>query len=185
MPTRSPGASNEVQTQGPDENGSPAVVAILGEPVPQSGDWMVETKMTTSTPFDNSCCYNFAQGALFIYGDDANSIKLDIFPDFDTRQTEFGKQVGPVAADYPTYDHETAGTAAPTTWLRIVKHGDGEAGEIYTAYSSTDGEHWTRGGSWQHALGAGAQIGISAQNAAGATIDFDYVRVYRVKTAGH
>ena len=33
----------------------------------------------------------------------------------------------------------------------------------------------------QHRLGSGAQIGISAQNAAGATIDFDYVRVYRLK----
>jgi arabinan endo-1,5-alpha-L-arabinosidase len=175
------GSSYEVTTQGADENGSPATVEILGEPVPPSGDWMVETKVTTSVPYDNSCCYNFAQPALFIYGNDQNSIKLDFFPDFDTRQTEFGKQVGPVPQSYPTYDHQTAGVAAKTTWLRIVKHSDGDAGELYTAYTSTDGQNWTRGGTWRHNLGPGAQIGIAAENLAGFTMDFDYVRVYRVK----
>ncbi|MGI8773273.1 MAG: family 43 glycosylhydrolase [Acidobacteriaceae bacterium] len=175
------GNAYEVQTQGPDENGSPASVAILGEPVPATDDWMVETKVTSSVPFDNSCCYNFAQGALFIYGNDLNSIKLDLVSIFDTRQTEFGKQIGPVPQNYPTYDHQVAGQAARTTWLRIVKHSNGNAGELYTAYSSTDGEHWTKGGTWQHALGSGARIGISAENAAGFTMDFDYVHVYRLK----
>jgi arabinan endo-1,5-alpha-L-arabinosidase len=68
-----------------------------------------------------------------------------------------------------------------TTWLRIVRHANGSAGELYTAYSSNDGQHWVKGGVWQHQLGAGAQIGISAENAAGFTMDFDYVRVYRLK----
>ncbi len=175
------GSAYEVQTHGPDENGSPAVVSILSEPVPTSGDWMVETKITTSVPYNNACCYNFAQGALFIYGNDANSIKLDLSPIFDTRQTEFGKQIGPVSQNYPTYDHQVVGQAAPTTWLRIVKHSNGDNGERYTAYSSVDGEHWTKGGTWQHALGSSAQIGLSAQNAAGFTVDFDYVHVYRLK----
>jgi arabinan endo-1,5-alpha-L-arabinosidase len=179
------GSSYQVDTHGPDENGTPQQVSILGEPTP-SGDWMIETKITTSVPFDNSCCYNFAQGALFIYGNDQNSIKLDIFPNFDVRATEFGKQVGPVPANYPTYDHQYIGQAGPTTWLRVAKHSNGNggvsgSGELYTAYSSTDGEHWIRGGTWQHTLGSGAQIGISAENAAGATINFDYVRVYTLK----
>ncbi len=174
------GSAYEVQTQGPDENGSPATVSILGEPVPSAGDWMVETKVTTSVPYDNSCCYNFSQGALFIYGNDQNSIKLDVTPIFDTRQTEFGKQVGPVPQNYPTYKHQVVGQAAPTTWLRIVKHGNGDAGETYTAYSSTDGLYWVKGGTWRHALGSSAQIGISAENAPGQTMDFDYVHVYRL-----
>ena len=175
------GVAYEAQTHGPDENGSPAAVSILGEPVPASGDWMVETKVTSSIAFNNSCCFNFSQGVLFIYLNDQNSIKLDAFPDFDTRQTEFGKQISPVPANYPTYDHQSAGPAGATTWLRIVRRGNGDQGELYTAYSSTDGETWTKGGTWQHALGSSAQIGISAQNAAGATIDFDYVRVSRLK----
>ncbi len=174
------GSAYEVQTLGPDENSDAPQVSILGEPVPTSGDWMVETKVTTNVPFNNACCYNFAQGALFIYLNDQNSIKLDVFPDYDTRQTEFGKQIGPVPANYPTYDHESAGTPAETTWLRIERRHDGDAGELYTSYSSIDGENWTKGGTWRHQLGSSAQIGIAAQNTAGYTMDFDYVRVYQL-----
>jgi arabinan endo-1,5-alpha-L-arabinosidase len=174
------GSSYQVETMGPDENGDPQHVAILGEPAP-SGDYMVETKLTTGVPFDNSCCYNFAQGALFIYGDDQNSIKMDVFPDFDTRQTEFGKQMGPVPPNYPIYGNTIIGPAAETTWLRVVKRTGADGIEQYSAYSSNDGEHWTRGGTWQHSLGSNAQIGISAENAAGFVMDFDYVRVYRLK----
>jgi arabinan endo-1,5-alpha-L-arabinosidase len=173
------GTAYEVQTQGPDENGDPTHVSILAEPAPP-GDWLVETKITSSVPFDNSCCYNFAQGALFIYGNDQNSIKLDLVGIWDTRETEFGKQVGPVPINYPTYDHQSVGTAAPTTWFRIARHSNGNEGELYTAYSSTDGQHWTKGGVWRHKLGSNAQIGISAENAAGFTMNFDYVRVYRL-----
>jgi arabinan endo-1,5-alpha-L-arabinosidase len=175
------GSAYQVQTLGPDENSDPQGVSILGEPVPAEGDWMVETKVTTSVPFDNSCCYNFAQGALFIYLNDQNSIKLDVFPDFDTRQTEFGKQIGPVPPNYPTYDHQNAGTPGQTTWLRIVRRSDGDAGELYSAYSSPDGLNWTKAGTWTHQLGSSAQIGIAADNTAGFTVDFDYVRVYRLK----
>jgi arabinan endo-1,5-alpha-L-arabinosidase len=175
------GSAYEVQTQGPDENSDAPGVSILGEPVPATGDWMVEAKVTTSVPFDNSCCYNFAQGALFVYLNDQNSIKLDVFPEYDTRQTEFGKQIGPVPANYPTYDHQNAGTPGETTWLRIVRTSNGDAGELYTSYSSTDGTHWTKGGTWAHSLGSSAQIGISALNTPGFTMDFDYVRVYRLK----
>lgn len=174
------GSAYQVDTQGPDENGSPQSVSILGEPAP-GGDYLVETKLTTGVPFDNSCCYNFAQGALFIYGNDQNSIKLDVFPDFDTRQTEFGKQMGPVPPQYPTYGNMTVGPAAVTTWLRIVKRTASDGTERYTAYTSNDDVHWAPGGTWQHTLGPNAQIGIAAQNLAGYAIQFDYVRVYRLK----
>ena len=175
------GSAYQVVTNGADENSDAAAVSILGEPVPLTGDWLVETKATGSVPFNDSCCYNFAQPALFIYLDDQNSIKLDIFPDYDTRQTEFGKQIGPVPANYPTYDHQNVGQAGATTWLRIAKHANGDTGELYTAYSSPDGVNWTKGGTWQHQLGPGAQIGIAADNVAGYTMSFDYVRVYRIK----
>ena len=175
------GSAYQVATNGADENSDPTAVSILGEPVPTSGDWLVETKVTSNVPFNNSCCFNFAQPALFIYLNDQNSIKLDFFPDFDTRQTEFGKQIGPVPADYPTYDHQNIGQAGQTMWLRIARHGNGDQGELYTAYTSPDGQNWTKGGTWQHQLGSSAQIGIAANNAAGFTMSFDYVRVYRLK----
>jgi arabinan endo-1,5-alpha-L-arabinosidase len=129
------GSSYQVDTHGPDENGTPQQVSSLGEPTP-SGDWKVETKITTNVPFDNSCCYNFARGALFIYGNDQNSIKLETFPNFDVRAAEFGRQVGPVPANYPTYDHQYIGQAAPTTWLRVAKHSNG-ARRLKVVVSST------------------------------------------------
>ncbi|MGA8027476.1 MAG: family 43 glycosylhydrolase [Bryobacteraceae bacterium] len=174
------GSAYQVETMGPDENSDPQGVSILGEPAPE-GDYLVETKVTTSVPFDNSCCYNYAQGALFIYGNDQNSIKLDVVPIWDTRQTEFGKQIGPVPQNYPTYDHMTVGPPAATTWLRIVKRTGDNGLELYEAYTSNDGTHWIRGGTWRHNLGRAAQIGIAAENTAGFTMDFDYVRVYRLK----
>jgi arabinan endo-1,5-alpha-L-arabinosidase len=174
------GNSYQVATMGPDENGDPQHVAILAEPAPM-GDYIVETKLTTGVPFDNSCCYNFAQGTLFIYGNDQNSIKLDVFPDFDTRQTEFGKQMGPVPPNYPIYGNMIIGPAAETTWLRVVKRSGPGGTELYTAYSSNDGKHWIHGGTWQHNLGSSAQIGLSAENAAGFFMNFDYIRVYRLK----
>jgi len=57
----------------------------------------------------------------------------------------------------------------------------GDAGELYTGYTSNDGYTWARGTTWQHQLGPGAQIGISAENAPGFTMSFDYLRVYRLK----
>lgn len=179
------GGAYQVVTHGADENSNPQQVSILGEPAPARGDWMVQTKVTTGVPFNNSCCYNFAQPALFIYFNDANSIKLDVFPDYDTRQSEFGKQVGPVSAGYPTYDHQNVGPVGQTTWLRIVMHRGRPGVQFYTAYTSVDGKTWTKGGTWRHLLSsaedAPPQIGIGAENAAGYTMDFDYVRVFRLR----
>ena len=173
------GSAYEVQTEGPDENSDPAHVSLLGESAPP-GDYLVETKVSTSIPPGPACCFNFAQGALFIYGDDANSIKADVFADFNTRQTEFGKQIAPVPANYPTYGNSVDGPPGTTSaWLRIAVHRT-STGQLYTEYTSNDGVHWDKGSTWAHQLGRG-QIGIAAQNLAGITVDFDYVRVYELR----
>ena len=65
------------------------------------------------------------------------------------------------------------------TWLRIAKEtGGGE--EQYTAYTSRDGVIWERGGTWTHALGQNARIGLVSMGGAGFTANFDYVRVYQL-----
>src|SRR5207245_8310683 len=89
---RMTGAEFEARTVDAFENADASRVSMLAEPAPE-GDYMVETRVTTSVPFDGSCCYNFAEAGLFIYGNDENSIKLALFSDFNTRQIEFGKQV--------------------------------------------------------------------------------------------
>jgi arabinan endo-1,5-alpha-L-arabinosidase len=83
------------------------------------------------------------------------------------------------------------GPAGDWTWLRIVKRtasGHTPSGpyggtELYTAYTSHDGTHWSRGGTWTHHLGQNARIGLLAmglQDDRPFTADFDYVRVSRL-----
>ena len=60
--------------------------------------------------------------------------------------------MGPVPANYPTYGNMIIGRAGQTTWLPAVKRTGADGIDRYTAYSSNDGEHWTRGGTWQHNL---------------------------------
>ncbi len=54
------------------------------------------------------------------------------------RQTEFGKQMGPVPPNYPTYGNMIIGPATATAWLRVVERSGPGGTELYTAYSSND-----------------------------------------------
>jgi arabinan endo-1,5-alpha-L-arabinosidase len=157
--------------------------SVLTEPTPP-GDYIVETKVTLDLP-PEGCCYNYAQAGLVIYGDDDNFIKLAHVSIWETRQTEFAKELSPVPAGYPRYGNTVVGPPALTTWLRIVKRTSGGV-EYYRAYTSRDGTTWVRGGVWTHSLGAHAKIGLvsmardSDPNARAFTAMFDYVRVYEL-----
>ena len=96
---------------------------------------------------------------------------------FDTRQTEFAKELAPVPSGYPRYGSTLAGPPSDWTWLRIVKRA-ASGDETYTAYTSTDGQFWTRGGTWTHTLGSGATIGLVSIGGTGFVAQFDYVRVF-------
>ena len=50
------------------------LASVLTEPAP-AGDYLVDTKVSVSTPA-SGCCQNYVQGGLVIYGDDGNYIKL-------------------------------------------------------------------------------------------------------------
>jgi len=152
--------------------------SVLIEATPAE-DYVVETKLTLDVP-PEGCCFNFAQAGLVIYKDDDNFVKLATYSNWDTRQIEFAKEMGPVPAGYPRYGSSVLAATAKTIWLRIVKRADG-AGERYTAYSSLDGQTWERGGTWTHALGAEARIGLIAMGApdnATFPATFEYVRVH-------
>jgi len=160
--------------------------SVLTEPAP-SGNYIVETKVKMDVPTDG-CCFNFAQAGLVIYHDDDNYIKLNQFSNWDTRQTEFAKELKPVPPGYPRYGNTVVGPpgdfgSGGWTWLRIVKENQGGE-ELYRAYTSNDGQTWERGGVWTHHLGDGAHIGLISMGLQDPnehfTANFDYVRVYRL-----
>jgi arabinan endo-1,5-alpha-L-arabinosidase len=155
----------------PDDPNFPALASVLTEPAP-AGDYIVQTKVRVDFPTENVCCFNYAQGGLVIYGDDGHYVKLASVSIWNTRQTEFGKEDTSHPAGYPSYGNTVVGPVGDWTYLRIVRHAD-----RYTAYTSLDGRHWDRGGTWTHQLGAHPRIGLVSMGAAGFTSTFAYVRV--------
>ena len=153
---------------------------ILVENAPAT-DYVLETKITMNLPVSGSG-FDYAQGDLFVYGDDQNFVRLDLFASAETRQVEFNKQMTPNAAyatsaGYSNLPGPTLAGGVVSVYLRIVKRTvDGQA--TYTAYSSQDGSSagWRRGATWKHTL-QNEKIGISASNRAGFNASFDYVHV--------
>ena len=152
--------------------------SVLIEDTP-NGNYVVETRVRLNLP-PEGCCFNYVQAGLVIYGDDDNYLKLVHVSIWETRQTEFAKELFPVPSGYPRYGNTVVGPPGEWTYLRIVKRN--HAGEEhYTAYTSFDGLNWIRGGTWTHELGSNASIGLVAMGGSGFTAEFDYVRVYRLK----
>jgi arabinan endo-1,5-alpha-L-arabinosidase len=142
------------------------------------GPYIVEARVHLNLPAEG-CCFNYVQGGLVIYGDDDNFIKLTHVSIWETRQTEFAKEEFPVPDGYPRYGNTVVTAPGEWTWLRIaVQERDDE--QLYTAYTSDDGENWFRGGTWVHALGEDAKIALVSMGGSGFTTTFDYVNVYRL-----
>jgi arabinan endo-1,5-alpha-L-arabinosidase len=176
-----------MNTQAADLHENSNNASLLLEPAP-GGSWVVETKVRLNVPAEG-CCWNFTQAGLVVYGNDDNYLRLVNVSIFNTRQTEFGKEVGPaVPPEHPRYGNTVVGAPGEWTWLRVVKRpapagapgGLYGGNEAYTAYTSRDGKHWTRGGTWLHHLGSGTRIGLAAMGGAGFRAEFDYVRVSKV-----
>jgi arabinan endo-1,5-alpha-L-arabinosidase len=155
------------------------LASVLTEPAP-AGDYMVETKVKVDVPADGQCCFNYVQGGLLIYGDDGNYVKLASVSIWNTRQTEFGKQILPQPPGYPTYGNTVVGPVGDWTYLRIVRH-HARSSDTYTAYTSLDGRHWDHGGTWTHNLGRSPRIGLVSMGGSGFTSTFDYVRVSTIR----
>lgn len=141
-------------------------------------DYIVETRVRLDLP-PEGCCFNYVQAGLVVYGDDDNFVKLVHVSIWETRQTEFAKEVAPVPPGYPRYGNTVVGPPGEWTWLRIARRTVGGE-EEYTAYTSRDGTTWERGGTWTHALGSGARIGLVSMGGDGFTAWFDYVRTYKL-----
>ena len=166
------------QTQAADLNEDNNSASILVEAAP-TGDYIVETKLRLTVP-PSGCCFNYVQGGLVIHGTDDAYVKLVHASIWETRQTEFAKEVPTVVHPARRYGNTVVGPPGDWTWLRIAKTTVGGE-EHYRAYTSDDGETWVRGGVWTHNLGAGAHIGLVSMGGDGFETQFDYVRVYRPK----
>jgi arabinan endo-1,5-alpha-L-arabinosidase len=141
-----------------------------------TGSFLVEAKVHVNTPAEG-CCFNFVQGGLVLYGGDDNFIKLAEVSIWETRQTEFAKELFPVPAGFPRYGNTVVTSPGEWTYLRIAARK--VSGVMrYTAYTSRDGLMWNHGGTWTHDLGNGARIGLVSMGGSGFTTQFDYVRVY-------
>ncbi len=150
------------------------LASVLTEPAP-TGDYLVEAKVRVDVPAQG-CCQNYVQGGLVLYRDDGNYVKLASVSIWNTRQTEFGKEASPMPAGYPTYGNTVDGPAGDWTYLRIVHRRIGTT-DMCTAYTSLDGRHWDRGGTWTHELGPAPRIGLISMGGSGFTTTFDYVHV--------
>lgn len=156
------------------------LASVLTEPAPR-GDWVLETTVAVDTPATGDGV-NYVQGGLIVYGDDGDYVRLTSNSIFNTRQTEFGKQVSGQPAGAPTYGNTVVGPVGDRTTLRIVHRAAGGV-DRYTAYTSPDGRHFVRGGTWTADLGDAPRVGLISLGGAGFTSTFSDLRVSTVRSA--
>lgn len=148
---------------------------------PGAGSWTVETKVRTDLGVGD--IRNFQQGGLIAYVDDDLFTRFSSVAIWNTRQTEFGKEM-PYAGRL-SYGGTIVGPPAETTWLRLTHRLDPGNGEHeLRAWSSRDGRTWVKGGVWTLPAGADVKVGLVAHGntpAGGAQglAEFDYFRLYR------
>ncbi|MGN6612452.1 MAG: family 43 glycosylhydrolase, partial [Angustibacter sp.] len=143
---------------------------------PGDGDWTIQTRVTNDLGTDD--VRNFQQGGLVVYVDDDLFVRLSHVAIWNTRQTEFGKEM-PYAGRL-SYGGTIVGPPDTTTELRITHHVDAATGEhLLRAWSRRPGDPWVRGGVWTLPAGSQLRVGLVSHGGAGATNDFDYFRLYR------
>jgi hypothetical protein len=146
-----------------------------------AGAYTVETKLTINLGVDT--IHNYQQGGLIAYVNDDLWTRLSHVAIWNTRQTEFGKEM-PYAGK-TSFGGMLVGPPARTTWLRLSHRIDPKNGEHeFRAATSSDGEHWVWGGTWTLPAGKTPRIGLISlgkqdPNDPAATARFDYFRVYR------
>jgi arabinan endo-1,5-alpha-L-arabinosidase len=145
---------------------------------PGSGSWTAQTKLTTDLGVDQ--IRNFSQGGLVAYVDDDLFTRLSHVAIWNTRQTEFGKEMPWANPAGTSYGGTIVGPPAETTWLRLTHRLDPDDGEHeLRAWTSRDGSDWVKGGVWTLPASAEVRVGLISHGGAGATSEFDYFRIYR------
>ena len=176
------GGALRFETQAADLYQDNNSASVLTEPAPD-GDYVAQTKVRLDVPPEgcpDGDCYNYVQAGLVVYGSPDAFLKLAHVSIWETRQTEFAKEL--VGTDgRPHYGNTVVGPPADTTWLRIVKRA-AEGHDLFTAYTSQDGKRWVRGGAWRHdTLGSDVRLGLVSMGGSGFTAHFDDVEVWALR----
>jgi arabinan endo-1,5-alpha-L-arabinosidase len=162
-------------TQDADLSRDSNTASVLLLATTPAGPYTVDTKV--SVDLGENDVRNFQQAGLIAYAGDDTFARLAHVAIWNTRQTEFGTDLP--YAGRAQYGSMSVAPPADTTWLRLW-HTIGPAGEhLFRAAVSTDGRHWTWGGSWALPAGSDPRIGLISHGGAGATARFDYLRVTR------
>ncbi len=147
---------------------------------PPAGDWIAETKLHLDLGTDT--VRNYQQAGLIAYRSDDDFARLGSVAIWNTRQTEYGRELVATPDGRTSYGGAVIGTPAPTVWLRLA-HTTNRAGEhLFRAGTSRDGRSWTWGATWTFAPGTTPRIGLVAHGGAdpATTATFDYLRLYRL-----
>jgi len=142
------------------------------------GEYTVETKLTIDLGTDT--IRNYQQGGLVAYVNDDHFLRLSHVAIWNTRQTEFGKEMP--FAEGLSYGGMLIGPPDATTWLRLSHRLDPQNGEHeFRAATSRDGENWVWGGTWTLPADTEPRIGLISHGGDDpqATSEFDYFRVYQ------
>jgi arabinan endo-1,5-alpha-L-arabinosidase len=162
-------------TQAADLTGDSDNAGVLLRDV-GDGDWAAVTKLTIDLGTDT--VRNFQQGGVVVYVNDDLFTRLSHVAIWNTRQTEFGKEM-PYAGGL-SYGGTIIGPPSTTTWLRITHQRDRSNGEHeLRGWTSTDGTTWVKGGVWTLPADADIRVGLVSHGGEGATATFDWFRVYR------
>jgi hypothetical protein len=166
-------------TQAADLVGDGNSAGVLLRDAPD-GAWTIATKL--SIDLGENTIRNYQQGGLVVYVDDDHFTRLSHVAIWNTRQTEFGKEMP--YAGRTNYGGTIIGPPADTTYLRITHRVDPVNGEHeLRAWSSRDGSSWVKGGVWTLPAGTDLKVGLVShgRNPAdpAATAQFDWFRTYR------
>jgi arabinan endo-1,5-alpha-L-arabinosidase len=169
----------EVETTDLVGTGNDAGLLLRDAP---DGDWTVETKVSLDLGLD--VIRNFQQGGLVAYVDDDLFLRLSHVAIWNTRQTEFGKEMP--FADRLSYGGTIIGPPGETTtYLRLVHRTDASGEhELQALTRSEDEGVWVEGGVWTLPADADLRIGLIShgrnpvEGGEPATSRFDWFRVY-------
>lgn len=145
------------------------------------GSWIAQTKVTLDLGVTE--VRNFQQAGLVAYVNDDDFARLSTVAIWNTRQTEYGREL-PVGTDGRTsYGGAVIGTPAPTVWLRLAHTRNAAGEQLYRAATSRDGTRWTWGATWTFPASAHPKIGLVAHGGGvpPATAQFSYLRFYELR----